>query len=244
MVLKKNIFIRTLIIVIFCLIIGLIVYILIINNRSKEYLLNIDIDNIDSDTSPIYYTDIINRVKNEYNNDDVKGILEIDNTDYITPVVQGSDNDYYLHHDAYRNSNNMGAVYLDYRVDIDSSRKILIFGHNSSRIDMPFKILEEFYDKDYFDNHRYIFLTTSNVKKKYEIFSVYVETKDFSYMNLNFDSDMEYYNHILSLKNKSMYDTGVNVSKDDEILILQTCSTNKDYSDYQDKYLLIILRRV
>ena len=46
------------------------------------------------------------------------------------------------------------------------------------------------------------------------------------------------------LKSKSMYDTGVEVTKDDEILILQTCSTHKDYHNYQKKYLLIILRRV
>ena len=170
--------------------------------------------------------------------------LEIENTDYIVPVLQGSDNDYYLNHDAYGNSNYMGSIYLDYRVDIDSSKKLLIYGHNSSNIDMPFKILEEFYDKDYYDNHKYVWITTSTAKKKYEIFSIYVETKDFSYMNVNFASDKDYLEHITKLKEKSMYDTGVEVSSEDEVLILQTCSTHKDYSNYQRKYLLIILRRV
>ncbi len=60
----------------------------------------------------------------------------------------------------------MGSIYLDYRVDIDSSKKLLIYGHNSSKIDMPFKILEEFYDKDYYDNHKYVDLTTSTTKKR------------------------------------------------------------------------------
>ena len=109
---------------------------------------------------------------------------------------------------------------------------------------MPFKILEEFYDKDYYDNHKYVWITTSTMRKKYEIFSVYVETKDFSYMNVNFASDKDYLEHITKLKEKSMYDTGVEVSSEDEVLILQTCSTHKDYSNYQKKYLLIILRRV
>ena len=59
-----------------------------------------------------------------------------------------------------------------------------------------------------------------------------------------FNSEEEYLNHLKKLKSKSMYDTGVEVTKDDEILILQTCSTHKDYSNYQRKYLLIILRRV
>ena len=215
------------------------------NNNSNSYYLNMNIENMDNNESiPIDYGKIISDVREKYNNDDVKGILEIENTDYIVPVMQSNDNDYYLNHDAYGNNNYMGSIYLDYRVSIDSSRKLLIYGHNSSNIDMPFKILEEFYDKDYYDNHKYVWITTSTAKKKYEIFSIYVETKDFSYMDVNFASDKDYLEHITKLKEKSMYDTGVEVSSEDEVLILQTCSTHKDYSNYQRKYLLIILRRV
>lgn len=215
-------------------------------NNSNSYYLNMNIESTDNndESIPIDYGKIISDVREKYNNDDVKGILEIENTDYIVPVMQRNDNDYYLNHDAYGNDNYMGSIYLDYRVSIDSSRKLLIYGHNSSNIDMPFKILEEFYDKDYYDNHKYVDLTTEKGKKRYEIFSVYVEVEDFSYMRVNFKDEDEYLNHLLKLKSKSMYDTGIEVTKDDEILILQTCSTNKDYRNYQRKFLLIILRRV
>lgn len=213
-------------------------------NNKKEYYLDFDIETNNNVNNPINYEEIINKLRSEYNNNDIKGILEIDNTDYIVPILQGSDNDYYLNHDAYGNRHGMGSIYLDFRVDIDTSRKLLIYGHNSSNIDMPFKILEEFYDKDYYDNHKYMWITTSTVKKKYEIFSVYVETKDYSYMNVNFVDDEDYLSHITKLREKSMYDTDIELSSEDEILILQTCSTHKDYSNYQKKYLLIILRRV
>ena len=212
--------------------------------KKNNYQLNMNIERNDNVTNPINYSEIITKVRDEYNNDDIKGILEIENADYIVPVLQGKDNDYYLNHDAYGKHNYMGSIYVDYRVNIDSSKKLLIYGHNSSNIDMPFKILEEFYDKDYYDNHKYVDLTTSTTKKRYEIFSVYVEPTDYSYMNINFNNDDEYFDHLKKLKSKSMYDTGINISKDDEILILQTCSTNKDYRNYQKKYLLIILRRV
>ena len=203
-----------------------------------------DIESNNNVNNPINYEEVINNLREEYNNKDIKGILEIDNTDYIVPILQGSDNDYYLNHDAYGNRSGMGSIYLDFRVNIDTSRKLLIYGHNSSNIDMPFKILEEFYDKDYYDNHKYVDLTTEKGKKRYEIFSVYVEVEDFSYMRVNFKDDEEYLNHLLKLKSKSMYDTGIEVTKDDEILILQTCSTHRDYRNYQRKFLLIILRRV
>lgn len=99
-------------------------------SKKKDYQLNIDIESNDNITNPINYSDVITKVREEYNNNDIKGILEIENTDYIVPVLQGSDNDYYLNHDAYGNSNYMGSIYLDYRVDIDSSKKLLIYGNN------------------------------------------------------------------------------------------------------------------
>lgn len=238
---KKKVLLLIIIILIVLVVLGFCLYKL---KSNKNYYLNVDIEPNNNVNNPINYEDVINNLRKEYNNEDIKGIIEIDNTDYIVPVLQGSDNDYYLNHDAYGNRNGMGSIYLDYRVDIDTSRKLLIYGHNSSNIDMPFKILEEFYDKDYYDNHKYVWITTSTMRKKYEIFSVYVETKDFSYMNVNFASDKDYLEHITKLKEKSMYDTGIEVNSDDEVLILQTCSTHKDYSNYQRKYLLIISRRV
>ena len=227
----------------FCFVIFALIYLLFNNDNGSDYLY-VNIDRNNNVNNPTYYKEIIDAARDEYNNNDVVGILEIDNTDYVVPIMQSDDNEYYLNHTPDGKENFMGSIYLDYRVDIDSSKKLLIYGHNSSNIDMPFKILEEFYDKDYYDNHKYVEITTSNTKKKYEIFSVYVETSDFSYMNINFEDDDDYLNHIEKLKSKSMYDTGVTLSKDDEILILQTCSEHPDYRNYQKKYLLIILRRV
>ena len=213
-------------------------------DRQQNDYLYVDVDISSNVVDSNYYSDIINDARNKYNNNDVVGILEIDNTDYIVPIMQANDNEYYLNHTPDGKENFMGSVYLDYRVDIDSSKKLLIYGHNSSNVDMPFKILEEFYDKDYYDNHKYVEITTSSIKKKYEIFSVYVETSDFSYMDITFENDDEFLKHIENLKSKSMYDTGVTLDNDDEILILQTCSEHPEYHNYQKKYLLIILRRV
>lgn len=233
-----------LIIVSFLILTGLVVSLFFINNSFDDYYLDIEIEQNNNVNNPINYEEVIDKLKDKYNNDDAIGILEINNADYVVPIMQGEDNDYYLNHTPNGKKNFMGSIYLDYRVDIDSSKKLLIYGHNSSRVDMPFKILEEFYDKDYYDNHKYVEITTSNVKKRYEIFSVHVETSDFSYMNINFENEKEYLNHLKTLKSRSIYDTGVEVSSNDEILILQTCSTHSDYYNYSKKYLLIVLRRV
>lgn len=238
---KKN---KKLLIIIWGLILlFLLVWSFTLNNKDNNYLLSIDIESNNNVNNPIDYSKIINDVRNEYQNNDIVGILSIDNTEYRVPILQGEDNDYYLNHTPDGRENFMGSIYLDYRVNIDSSRKLLIYGHNSSRIDMPFKILEEFYDIDYFNNHKNMSIVTESTEKKYEIFSVYVEPSDYSYMNLKL-SDEEFSNQIKMFKKKSLYDTGVEVTGNEEILVLQTCSTHKDYSNYEKKYLLIILRRV
>ena len=214
-----------------------------VDKDNNKYVLDIDIEQNSNINNLIDYSKIINSLRDEYQNNDIVGILSIDNTDYRVPILQGENNSYYLNHGPDGKKNSIGSVYLDYRVDIDSSRKLLIYGHNSSRTDMPFKILEEFYDINYFNNHKYMSIITSNTEKKYEIFSVYVEPTDYTYMNLKL-SDEEYNNQIRMFKKKSMYDTGVEVKDGDEVLILQTCSTHKDYDKYKYKYLLIMLRRV
>lgn len=237
---------KRIILVIVCVFILFIVLISLffIDNRNNDYELDMEIERNDNVNNPIDYNEIIKSLRDHYNNDDVVGILEINNTDYSVPIMQGDDNSYYLDHTPDGEYNQLGSIYLDYRVDIDSSKKLLVYGHNSKNIDMPFNILEEYYDKDYYDSHKYIEITTSTTKKKYEIFSVHVETSDFSYMNIKFKTDKDYLNHIKRLKTRSMYDTLVEVTSSDEILILQTCSEHPYYKNYEDKFLLVIAKRV
>lgn len=188
-------------------------------------------------------TEEVTSIKNEYNNPDIMGSIRIPNTKIDEIVVQGKDNDYYLNYNEKREKDVRGAIFLDYRVELDS-KKLLIYGHNSSDLDVPFKELENYYNKDYYTKHKYIELTTELGISTYEIFSVFIETEDWSYMNINFKDDDAWLEHILSLKNNSMYETGVSVSKGDEILILQTCSHHKDYKKYENKYFLVIGKKV
>ena len=187
---------------------------------------------------------LVDEIKSSYKNKEIVGLLEIPNTEYKTLITQSSDNKKYLNHDEYGNKNRIGNPFLDYRVNIDSSKKILIYGHNSRYVDMPFKILENYYDLDYFKNHKYITLKTNSGTYKYEIFSVFVETSDWDYMKIKFKNEDEWIDHLNKLKSKSIYDTEVDVSENDNILILQTCSTKKEYRKFKKKFLLIVCRRV
>lgn len=205
------------------------------SNKAKE------INQIE--TNQIDYENTINDLKEKYNNEEIVGILSFNDRDIMLPVAQTIDNEYYLHHAYDKSEDIKGAIYLDYRVSIDDSKKLLIYGHSSSKSEFPFNFLQNYHEEEYYTSNKNVDLITSTGIKHYEIFSVFVETSDFSYMNINFESDEDYLSHINKLKEKSMYDTDIKLEEDDEILIIQTCSTNEKYKDYENKYLLIILKR-
>ena len=215
------------------------------NNTLKSKIINSNTIEVNYEINKIDYEEELNKVRNKYNNNDIVGILSNSDDTLNEIVMQSTDNDYYLEHTVYHESNWRGQTFLDYRNDINNSDKLIIYGHNSNYYNLPFKVLENYYNKSYYDENKYLYLQTNLNKYKYEIFSVYVEVSDWDYYNkMKFNTKDEYYNHILKLKNKSMYDTNVSVNKDDKILIIQTCSTKKEYSNYENKFLLIIAKRV
>ena len=215
----------------------------ILNNKNviNDYVVLIDDPNEYEKTSE---KDIINSYKSKYNNNEIVGEISFLDTDYKRAILQHNNNDYYLNHTENKKSSFMGALFLDFRVNIDFSKKLLIYGHNSSKVNMPFKILDNYYSRDYYLEHPYVQIVTNNETKLFKIYSVYVETEDFSYMKTDFKNDIEWYKHISNFKNKSLYDTGVDININDKILILQTCSTHKDYKKYKDKFLLVIAKEV
>jgi len=186
----------------------------------------------------------IDNLQKQYNNKDIIGLLYIPGTNIKEPIVQADDNDYYLKHDLYKNDNIEGAVFLDYRTQIDESFKNLIYSHNSLRYDVPFRELEGYYDKNYYENHKYIYLKSKRKIAKYKVFSIYVETDDWNYTKINFENKKEWFNHLKYLKEKSWYETKTSISKNDSILILQTCSNLEEYTNYDNKYLLIISKKI
>lgn len=216
-----------------------------LNNKIPDHIVTHENVIEEIETPTIDYKEELNKLKEEYNNDDIVGVLSLENTTFSEIVMQYSDNDYYLEHTVYHKYNWRGQTFLDYRLDINDSKKLIIYGHNSPNYILPFKVFENYYDSNYLSDHKYMYLQTDKEVKIYEIFSVYIEVSDWSYYSkVNFNTEDEYFRHISDFKNKSFYDTGVEITKDDEILIIQTCSTHKDYTNYENKFLLVMGKRV
>lgn len=185
-------------------------------------------------------SDLINNLKVEYNNEDIIGYISIVDTNISEPIVKKNNNSYYLKHNLYKEYDIKGSIFLDYRVNFND-KKILIYGHNSKQLDIPFKELENYYNKEYASSHRQIKVLTEESIKTYIIFSVYVEKEDYQYMNVNIKQE-DWLKHLNYLKDKSWYDLDIQLDEESKILILQTCSFHKDYSEYKNKYIVIVAK--
>ena len=74
------------------------------------------------------------------------------------PVVQGTDNSYYLHHTFRKEYNIAGSIFLDARNTADfSDGKNIIYGHNM-RDGSMFHVLRKFQDLDFYQANREIWL--------------------------------------------------------------------------------------
>ena len=190
----------------------------------------------------IDYEKIINDLKQKYNNNDVVALVEIPNV-LEEAIVQTSNNDYYLHYDLYKNQNIIGASFLDYRNDLNTSNKLLIYSHSDPEGTLPFVKLTNYNNEEFFNNNKYIYLTDSNKKRKYEVFSSYIETNDFDYVNLERFNGLTYGEHLNKLKNKSYVKSDIELDDNSKVLILQTCSFN-EYINAKDKFQLVMAKEI
>ena len=161
--------------------------------------------------------------KVEITNQDIIGHIKIPNTKIDYSLVKTTDNKYYLNHNVKKETDPLGAVFIDYRNKL-SDKKILIYGHNSKTKDAPLKELENYLDYKNFENNNLIYLTLENNEYTYKIFSVILIDKDnYTYTKLNY-TPSEYINHLNWLKDTSIHKSNIKLEPDSNIIIIQTCN--------------------
>ena len=203
----------------------------------EETVITKDIEIVDDKT----VKDYINELRSEYDNDDIKGILSIDGLDVSIPVVKGKDNSYYLKHAVNKKKSVIGSIFIDYRNNT-TSRQINVYGHNSTKFNPPFKVLEGYLNKDYYEEHKYFEFMVDDETRKYKIFSVIIADKEDTeeHMQFSYKKDSDWLKHYQRLKRRSKYKIDVDVNKDDKIMVLQTCI----FGRYHDKLLVIVGKEI
>lgn len=160
-------------------------------------------------------------------NADYKMWIEVPNTNIDYPVVQGKDNDFYLNHDFNKKESSAGAIFVDYKNNIDKDKNIVIYGHNMRNKSM-FQNLMKFKDEAFWKENSKIILTIGGKRYEYKIFSSYISNANYINLKTNFKSEDEYLKYIDSIKENSIFHRDVDIKSNDRILTLSTCSYEED----------------
>ena len=160
------------------------------------------------------------------------------------PVVQTTDNEFYLHHTFEMKKNSSGCVFMDYEVDPNlTSWNTFIYGHNMKNGTMFGHLKNYINNKNVYDKDPYIYIFRPDGIYRYEIFSYYLDTVD-SKMYYTCDSFREYRAYLREATAKSVRECEAKATPEQNIVTLVTCSgsgANKQrffvHGVYVDRYL-------
>ena len=168
----------------------------------------------------------------QYGNNDIVGYLKIDGTSIDSLVTQYRDNDFYLTHDINKNPSSAGWIFMDYDNNIaKDDRSTVIYGHNM-KSDTMFHALRNWQDKNYYEKHKYITFNTAYDNMDWEVFAFVKTDTDFYYIQTQFPDDASFMSVVDGLEQRALYDTGVQVTAQDRILLLSTCTDQTENTRY------------
>lgn len=159
-------------------------------------------------------------------NPDTVGWLTLSGTEIDYPVLQSTDNEYYLRRNFLREQNVNGSIFMDYRNRHNQmDRHTILYGHNMKNRSMFADIL--YYEsKSYFAEHPIIQFDSVGYGGRWQIFSAYFTDANVDYIRTSFDDDQDFAAFVQHITERSIYPTKVTVNARDSILTLSTCTVD------------------
>lgn len=159
-------------------------------------------------------------------NSEAIGWIEIPDTIISYPMVHSTDNLYYLSHTFRKESNKSGSIFLETSNRADfSDLHTIIYGHNMKNGSM-FAGLKDYSSKSFQTTHPYVYIDLSDGSHCYQIFSCHEASVSDNCYTIGYKQDDVYAAFLESLQSASLYDTGVEVSTEDSVITLSTCTKN------------------
>ncbi|MCI2058338.1 MAG: class B sortase [Oscillibacter sp.] len=157
-------------------------------------------------------------------NRDVLGWIVIPGTVISYPMLQTSNNTYYLRHTWKKQSSVVGAIFLEHQNSGDfSDFNTVIYGHNMNNGSM-FGSLKKYKKKSWWAAHPIVYLTDGNGTRAYRIFAAYeVATAGETYQ-IGFPSDQAKQQFLDYCVSQSVIKTGVTPTVSDHVVTLSTCT--------------------
>ena len=157
-------------------------------------------------------------------NPDVIGWILIPDTEVNYPLLQGSDNDYYLNHTWDGRKNTVGSIYLEQLNSPDfTDFNTIVYGHNMKDGSM-FASVRNYQQQRYWEAHPYVYIRTDLGVYRYEIFSSYLADVDSNTYAMHYTREDSRNTYIGNVLESSAIQTGIRPEATDRMLTLSTCS--------------------
>ena len=167
-------------------------------------------------------------------NDSASAWIKIDGTNIDYPIVTGSDNEYYLHHDIEGNKIKSGTLFTDFRNNPLDDEKLnditFIYGHHMKGGKMLAQICN-YKDENFYKEHDFgvIYTPDGYAYKLSVVASMVVNGKDETEVfKNNFQSDEEFLKYMDLIRDESLIKTEEEIKPGDKILALVTCTYEKE----------------
>ncbi len=171
-------------------------------------------------------------------NADIYAWITVTDTTIDYPVLQHSyNNAYYLDHNIDGSTGYPGCIYTeDYNAKDFSDLNTVLYGHNLKDKTM-FSSLHNFEDEETFNKDQYIYVYTESDVFVYKIFAAYEFKSDHLILNYDYSNEYVYEQYIKDIFNvadkgygPANIKSGVEVTKEDKIITLSTCTSDHDSS--------------
>lgn len=165
-------------------------------------------------------------------NDDIAGWLISEGTVIHYPVVQGSDNSYYLSHLFDKSRNHMGTLFIDCDNATDfEDPNTIIYGHHMKSGAM-FASLVGYREQTYYNVYPTMLLITPNGNYRIELFAGYTTGAASDAYQKTFGSDEAFTEYLANARTQSDFTSDVVVTPEDHIVTLSTCTYEYDDARY------------
>ncbi len=156
-------------------------------------------------------------------NPDVVAWITLPGTEIDYPVVQGTDNEYYLEHLFTKETNHTGCVFLDANNKNDfSDHNSILYAHHMRNGSM-FSAVEDFRQKGFLEEHPYFVLQTKEAVYKIEPFADILGDAYSTYNQTEFADDQAFLRFIEDIRKNSTLKSDAVITAEDRVVILSTC---------------------
>lgn len=179
-------------------------------------------------------------------NPDIVGWITLPNTVIDYPVLQSGTDDpeFYLTHNYKKESTKYGSIFVDSKANLDTTRNLVLYGHNM-RDGQMFASILNYVNLDFYKASPVIQFDVEGRETFWKIISIYktnvLESQGqvFNFVQSSFSNEETFLDFADQVLARSYLDIPVDVQAGDQLLTLSTCS-----SEYKDFRTVLVTRRV